>query len=383
MTVSPGDLHGEAPGRRRPSASRAAISAAVTVAAAAHHRGALVGAGGGALGLELLVGLVGRVDRAGGLQRLDGRVVDRAALALALGPLVPVEAQPGEAAEDLRLALGRRALAVGVLEPEHEGAAGVAGDQPVEEGGARAADVEAAGGAGREAHARRAGHLGSGVSRHAGRISDVRFGAHVSSSGGISKAIGRGAELGCESLQVFTHNPRTWKPINHSDEEIAAFRAQAAERGMGPLVSHGLYLMNLGAPDREVPTGPPGKPAVGTRNIYRSSIESLVQHLAIGDALGLEGVVLHVGLVQGIDRGRGHRAHRRGHRRGIRRRPAAHAASSWRTPQAPATPSAAPSPSCARSPTPWAGPSASASASTPSTCSPPATRCTSPAASTA
>ena len=49
---------------RRPSASSAAISARVAVAAAAHHGGALVGAGGGPLRLELLVGLVGRVDRA-------------------------------------------------------------------------------------------------------------------------------------------------------------------------------------------------------------------------------------------------------------------------------------------------------------------------------
>ena len=127
----------------------------------------------------------------------------------------------------------------------------------------------------------------------------MRFGAHVSSSGGISKAIGRGTDLGCESLQVFTHNPRTWKPINHTDDEIAAFRAGAAAARMGPLVSHGLYLINLGAPDREVPTGPPGKPATGTRNIYRSSVESLVQHLSVGDALGLAGVVLHVGSSKG------------------------------------------------------------------------------------
>jgi deoxyribonuclease IV len=131
----------------------------------------------------------------------------------------------------------------------------------------------------------------------------VRFGAHVSSSGGISKAIGRGHDLGCESLQVFTHNPRTWRPINHREEEIAAFRSQAAEAGMGPLVSHGLYLINLGAPDREVPTGPPGKPAVGTRNIYRSSVESLGQHLTVGEALGLEGVVLHVGSFKGSKEG--------------------------------------------------------------------------------
>lgn len=127
----------------------------------------------------------------------------------------------------------------------------------------------------------------------------MRFGAHVSSSGGISKSIGRGVDLGCESLQVFTHNPRTWRPINHTDEEIAAFRAKAAEAGIWPLVSHGLYLINLGAPDREVPSGPPGKPATTTRNIYRASVESLVQHLTVGERLGLAGVVLHVGSCKG------------------------------------------------------------------------------------
>lgn len=121
----------------------------------------------------------------------------------------------------------------------------------------------------------------------------MKFGAHVSSSGGISKAIERASEIGCESLQVFTHNPRTWRPINHKPEEIAGFREGAAEHGMESLVSHGLYLMNLGAPDKEVPTGPPAKKK--TRNIHRSSIESLTQHLEIGHQLGLEGVVLHVG----------------------------------------------------------------------------------------
>ncbi len=127
----------------------------------------------------------------------------------------------------------------------------------------------------------------------------MRFGAHVSSSGGISNAIDRGRAIGCEALQVFTHNPRTWNPINHKDEEIAKFREKAAAAGMGPLVSHGLYLINLGAPDRETPTGPPGKPATKMRNIYRSSQESLRQHLAIGERLGLSGIVLHVGSSKG------------------------------------------------------------------------------------
>jgi len=104
-------------------------------------------------------------------------------------------------------------------------------------------------------------------------------------------------EIGCETLQVFTHNPRTWRPTKHSDEEIAAFRQGAATHNLGPMVSHGLYLMNLGAPDAEVPTGPKSKGK--TRNIFRTSIESLIQHLEIGDRLGLAGVVLHVGSSKG------------------------------------------------------------------------------------
>ena len=125
----------------------------------------------------------------------------------------------------------------------------------------------------------------------------MRLGAHVSSSGGISNAIGRGLAIGCESLQVFTHNPRTWTPIRHKPEEVEGFRTGWQENGMGPLVSHGLYMINLGAPDREQPSGPPGKQV--QRNFYRMSIESLVQHLTIGEALGLSGVVVHVGSFKG------------------------------------------------------------------------------------
>jgi len=104
--------------------------------------------------------------------------------------------------------------------------------------------------------------------------------------------------IGCESLQVFTHNPRTWKPINHSDAEIAAFRDGAAAAGMGPLVSHGLYLMNLGAPDRDLPSGPPA-----SRDEHPKHLPALGHQPdpAPGDrrAVGPGGVILHVGSFKG------------------------------------------------------------------------------------
>ena len=74
------------------------------------------------------------------------------------------------------------------------------------------------------------------------------LGAHVSSAGGIYRAVGRAQELGCRSLQVFPQSPRVWKPAVHSDEDLARFRELAAEADM-VAVSHAPYLINLAGTD--------------------------------------------------------------------------------------------------------------------------------------
>ena len=66
---------------------------------------------------------------------------------------VPVEAEPAEGVLDLVDRLRDLAQRVGVLDPEPELAALVAREEPVEEGGVDAADVEMAGGARGEADA--------------------------------------------------------------------------------------------------------------------------------------------------------------------------------------------------------------------------------------
>ncbi len=74
--------------------------------------------------------------------------------------LVPVEAEPGEAVEDdLGVFVGGTGL-VGVLDAEQERAALFAGEEPVEEGGAGAADVEVSGG--RRGEANTGAHRGGG-----------------------------------------------------------------------------------------------------------------------------------------------------------------------------------------------------------------------------
>ena len=60
-------------------------------------------------------------------------------------PFVPVEPEPSQPVENAFDHFGRRALDVGVFDAQHEHAAVPAGEQPVEQRRARAADVEVAG----------------------------------------------------------------------------------------------------------------------------------------------------------------------------------------------------------------------------------------------
>ena len=73
------------------------------------------------------------------------------AFAAAFGAFVPLQAQPFQAGEDLGQGLGLVAFLVGVLDAQDEGAAVMAGEQKIEQGRARAADVQVAGGRGGEA----------------------------------------------------------------------------------------------------------------------------------------------------------------------------------------------------------------------------------------
>src|SRR5262249_2328221 len=109
-----------------------------------------------------------------GIQGIALRLEERA--------LVPVEAEPGEAVEILGYRRLRRALAIGVLEARDEAPGVVACEQPVEQRGARAPDVQVTGGTRRKA----------GADLHwrdlTGRILDVKFPASGGADAGLSPA---------------------------------------------------------------------------------------------------------------------------------------------------------------------------------------------------
>ena len=76
----------------------------------------------------------------------------------------------------------------------------------------------------------------------------MKIGAHVSTAGGISKAVARGVEIGCETIQIFGSSPQGWafKPVPAT--EVEAFRREVADAGMGPVFLHAINLINLGTP---------------------------------------------------------------------------------------------------------------------------------------
>jgi deoxyribonuclease-4 len=106
------------------------------------------------------------------------------------------------------------------------------------------------------------------------------IGAHVSQSGGLEKAVGRGVERGAQAIQIFNQSPRMWRPTAYSDEDFAAFRTALEQSPIESVVIHAVYLLNCASEDGE---------------IRKKSLRSLIQSLTVGAGIGAAGVVLHPG----------------------------------------------------------------------------------------
>src|SRR5260370_34661194 len=77
----------------------------------------------------------------------------------------------------------------------------------------------------------------------------LRIGIHTSIAGGYSNALESAHKLGCNALQIFSASPRMWAggPSRITQVDAAGFRARRQELGLGPLVIHANYLINLAA----------------------------------------------------------------------------------------------------------------------------------------
>jgi deoxyribonuclease-4 len=116
-----------------------------------------------------------------------------------------------------------------------------------------------------------------------------RIGIHTSIAGDITGALDSAAKLGANALQIFSSSPRMW-PRGGSriaEADAARFRARREELGLGPLVVHDNYLINLASPDRVMRT---------------RSIQAFHDELVRAVSLGADFLVAHPGSCLGTDK---------------------------------------------------------------------------------
>jgi deoxyribonuclease-4 len=118
----------------------------------------------------------------------------------------------------------------------------------------------------------------------------VRVGIHTSIAGDLTNALESARKLGCNALQIFSASPRMW-PRSSSripESEAARFRGRREALGLGPLVIHANYLINLATPE----------PVMQAR-----AIQAFHDEIVRALALGADFLVLHPGSARGTTLG--------------------------------------------------------------------------------
>ncbi len=108
----------------------------------------------------------------------------------------------------------------------------------------------------------------------------MKFGAHCSTSGGVWKALERGASINCEVVQLFVKNNMQWFGKPYAPSDLALYANELAAQKFSCIFGHTGYLINLGAP------------ASDNRD---KSIKSLVQEINFATDLGIPFLVMHPG----------------------------------------------------------------------------------------
>lgn len=106
------------------------------------------------------------------------------------------------------------------------------------------------------------------------------LGAHLSIDGGVHKAIDRAQELGINALQIFTHNVRSWKDKQFTQEEISTFKKAKNNSDVEFCVIHTSYLINLASPQE---------------SLWEKSKQGILSEIRRASQLGINYITTHIG----------------------------------------------------------------------------------------
>jgi len=112
----------------------------------------------------------------------------------------------------------------------------------------------------------------------------LRLGIHLYTFGSLSRAARRAAEIGADTLQVFTASPRMWRARPTDPAEVTSLKAIRQEFDIRPLVVHVNYLVNLASNDAA---------------IRAQSIRTLRGEFERAAIIGAEYLVVHPGNAKG------------------------------------------------------------------------------------
>lgn len=115
----------------------------------------------------------------------------------------------------------------------------------------------------------------------ASRGTPLLLGAHVSTAGGVDKAIDRAVSIGCTAMQIFVKNNMQWfAAAPFAEAELRAWHEHAERSRLGFAFGHSGYMINLAATNPE---------------FLEKSRRALGEELIRANQLDLPFLVLHPG----------------------------------------------------------------------------------------
>jgi deoxyribonuclease-4 len=106
------------------------------------------------------------------------------------------------------------------------------------------------------------------------------LGAHMSIAGGVGNAFIEGKKVDCDAIQIFTKSSRQSASKPYTKEEIELFHTNRKETGIGAVVAHDSYLLNIGSPDGA---------------LRARSVAAFIDELERCEVLGVTNLIAHPG----------------------------------------------------------------------------------------
>jgi len=111
-----------------------------------------------------------------------------------------------------------------------------------------------------------------------------KIGFHAPIKGGLHNALIVAKDTGCDTVQLFSRNPRGWMAKPLTVDDVALFRKTRRLTRVSPILIHCNYLVNLAAADATL------------RNKSRESFREEIERALV---LGVDYLVVHPGSARG------------------------------------------------------------------------------------